>query len=244
METNTKPLTFNLPHDFHLGIIMDGNGRWAKLHNLPRIEGHKKGALVAQNLIIPISNLGIKHLTLFAFSTENWKRSQEEVGALMSIFEHTLSQFIYNTHNDSIRFRIIGNRNSLPQSLLSLIQKAEQSTAHHQGMNLYLALNHGGKDDIVSTTRNIALQVAQHKILPEHINEKLFHSQLQLHSAPSADIILRTGGEKRISNFLLWQAAYSELFFVDTFWPDVTINTITHTLELYKKRNRRYGNTI
>ena len=227
----------------HLGIIMDGNGRWAKKHSMSRIEGHNQGAKIAKELILPIFQLGVSHLSLFGFSTENWKRNKDEVSALMQLFHQALLEFLQNQEQYQVRFHLIGERNSLPQELLSIAEEVEELTKQYKSMNLYLALNYGGRDDIIHASRQIAKDVSDNLLSVDDINEHTFAQRLYASNAPDPDIILRTGGDFRISNFMLWQAAYSELFFVDTFWPDIDINLIENILQSYSKRERRYGNT-
>ena len=228
----------------HLGVIMDGNGRWAKKRSLSRGDGHREGAKVTKDIIPKIQELGVQHLSLFGFSTENWRRPQEEVAALMSLFEEAFTTIEEELSSHQIRFDFIGSKAGLPQSLIDKMEKTTAQTRNMKGMRLYLALNYGGRADILCAVKRMLQSHSTENIPMEKIDEELFSWHMNPQGKPDPDIILRTGGEMRISNFYLWQAAYSELFFTPTLWPDITIEEIARILDEFRKRERRYGDTL
>lgn len=219
----------------HIGIIMDGNGRWAKNKGLSRTEGHKEGLEAAKRVILRASQIGIKWVTLYTFSTENWKRTVEEVGFLMSLIKkHLRSEYDFYKQN-RIRIQHCGDLSKMPQDIQKEIILAENETKNFNDMTVVLALNYGSRDEIVRAIK---------KILPDEISsitEESFSSILDSSNIPDPDLIIRTGGEKRLSNFLLWQAAYSELFFSDILWPDWNEETLDIAINDYQKRDRRFG---
>ncbi|MDM8558879.1 isoprenyl transferase [Candidatus Parabeggiatoa sp. HSG14] len=230
-----------LPH--HIAIIMDGNGRWAKKRLLPRHAGHKAGVNTVRLLVKLCAEKGIEVLTLFAFSSENWRRPTQEVNLLMELFMSALQREINNLHKNNVSLQIIGARDAFSDKLQQLIAQAEKLTEHNTGLTLVIAANYGGHWDIVEAAKRLASHVEQ-GILPCHeINEKLFEAQLCLANLPEPDLFIRTGGEKRVSNFLLWQLAYTELFFTDTLWPDFDKVLLDKALESFATRQRRFGRT-
>ncbi|KJR42695.1 Di-trans-poly-cis-decaprenylcistransferase-like protein [Candidatus Magnetoovum chiemensis] len=220
-----------------MGIIMDGNGRWANLRGLPRVEGHKQGVHRSKDIIDIAINTGIKSLTLYAFSVENWKRPEAEVQTLMEL----LSDYLYNEVDylleKGARFKIIGNKNKLSPMINYLIARAEEMTADNTGMTLLLAVSYGGRDEIIRTVRKMALNGYD----LTNLKEEDFQANLDTEDNNPVDLIIRTGGEQRLSNFLIWQAAYSELYFTDTLWPDFTKDEFYQALHSYKQRERRFG---
>lgn len=227
----------------HICIIMDGNGRWAKKRLMPRGYGHRKGVETTRRAVEFFARAGIKHLTLFAFSSENWSRPETEVSGLMDLFMQSLLQYTGELNEKGIRIRFIGNRNSFPQKLQMRIQETETETSDNQNMTLNIAANYGGQWDIVNAAQKLSQQVLEQKILPVHIDEKIFAGQLSLGDSPDPDLFIRTGGEHRISNFLLWQLAYTEFYFCDSLWPDFSEQNMTDAMTEYSRRQRRYGKT-
>ncbi len=228
----------------HIGFIMDGNGRWAKERGLERSAGHKEGAKVFRKIGEYCADVGIKYLTFYAFSTENWNRPKKEVLALMNLFKEYLREGDTRTGENSIRqmrLRFIGEREGLPKDLLKLIEKAERETAHYEKMTVNIALNYGGRAEITHAVKSIAQQVKDGKIDINDITESTICDNIYTAGQPDPDIIVRPSGEYRLSNFLPWQSAYSEFWFSDILWPDFTEEHVNLILEDYQKRNRRFG---
>lgn len=224
----------------HVAIIMDGNGRWAKQRNMPRTSGHKEGLTVAKKIVKEASRLGIKYVTLYTFSTENWKRTQEEVGFLMNLIRgHLRAEFQFYKEN-GIRIEHIGDISGLPKDVQSEILKAKQETAHFTGLTVVLAINYGGRNEII---RGMNKFLADKKD-GESISEDNLKEYFDIPKLPDVDLMIRTGGELRISNFLLWQAAYAELMFTNTLWPDYTAEEFRKNIEDFAGRNRRFGAVI
>jgi undecaprenyl diphosphate synthase len=222
---------------------MDGNGRWAEQRQLPRIAGHRAGVEVVRGIARACAGKGIEALTLFAFSSENWHRPKQEVGLLMELFMNALQQEIDNLNEDRIRFRLIGDASALPGKLQEYIHNAERLTAANQGLALVIAANYGGRWDIAQTARVLARKVAAGVIKPEDITEGSVQAHLALGDLPDPDLFIRTGGERRISNYLLWQLAYTELYFMDCLWPDFSEEHLESALNWYATRQRRFGRT-
>lgn len=227
----------------HLAIIMDGNGRWAEQRLLKRIIGHHRGAETVQMVVEESNNLGIGYLTLFAFSSENWSRPKSEVQALMTLLKKYVRNELRRMLKNNIRFNIIGNRCDLPEEVNQILDDALQQTAANTGMVLTLALSYGGRQEIVRTAAGIARQIANGSLTPEQVTEELFASHLDTNGLPDPDLLIRTSGEMRISNFLLWQLAYTELYFTEINWPDLTVNALHGALADYQSRERRFGKT-
>lgn len=225
----------------HIGIIMDGNGRWAQLRGKPRTFGHIKGARVAKKIITRCAEAGIGTLTLFAFSTENWLRPQAEVNFLMTLLKRYLGREADNLIRENIRFTTIGEADRLPRDLIQIIRETERRTAHNTGLNLVFAINYGARAEIANAVKAIAMKVDAGEINPTDISEATITQHLQTCQNPDPDLIIRTSGEARLSNFLLWQAAYSEFFFSDVLWPDFTAEDLMHALASFHRRERRYG---
>ena len=228
-ETSTLPI--------HIGIIMDGNGRWAKLRNLPRTKGHREGLDVAKKIVKAASDLGIKFVTLYTFSTENWKRTQEEVGYLMTLIKkHLSSEFNFYKEN-KIRIEHIGDITALPMDVQTEIENAKNDTKDFTGTTVLLAINYGGKDEIIRGIKKLAAQKKDFS----SITEQDLSLALDTKNIPDVDLLIRTGGELRLSNFLLWQAAYAELIFTDTLWPDYTKEEFIKNIQTFQHRTRRFG---
>lgn len=222
---------------YHIGIIMDGNGRWASAKGLPRSMGHKKGAEVVKEIVQTSANMGIKALTLFGFSEENWARPQDEVSLLMLLAETYLKKELQNLHKENVRFQVIGNKEKLPKNLLQVIEDAEQTTLNNDRFFLNLALSYSGRLDILDAVKRIISE----GITVDMLTEDTLSSYLSLHNLPDPDLIIRTSGEQRISNFLLWQAAYSELYFSPAMWPDFDKKELETAIQSYQQRQRRFG---
>ncbi len=223
----------------HIGIIMDGNGRWAKKRGLPRNAGHKKGAEVFENISRCCRDLGIKYLTVYAFSTENWKRPKDEVEGIMNLMRSYLKS-MSKAKNEHIAVRFIGDRTPFDEDLLELMEEAENADVGEVITTVQIALNYGGRDEIVHSVREIAKKIASGEISPEEISEDTISENLYS-GTPECDLIIRPSGEERLSNFLLWESAYSEFVFMDVLWPDFTKSDLEKALEEYSKRNRRFG---
>ncbi len=226
----------------HVAIIMDGNGRWAKNRNLPRTSGHSEGLKRAKEIAKAASDLGIKYLTLYVFSTENWKRTQQEVGFLMSLIHSHLRQELDFYRENKIRVRILGDRSRLSKEVQDDIEASERDTADFTGLTICLAINYGGRDEIVRGVRKIVSEAEKSgKIDLESINEESISGSFDIAELPDLDLLIRTGGELRLSNFLLWKAAYAELMFTDTLWPDYGTEEFKKDISDFQKRNRRFG---
>ncbi len=228
----------NLPR--HVGVIMDGNGRWAQLRGLKRIEGHRRGAERAKDIIRASLDLGIEVLTLYAFSIENWQRPEDEVSTLMELLEVYLSRELIDLINEGIRFRVIGNIERLPLQIQHIIRDAEKLTETNSRLTLVLALSYSGRDEIVRAVKKIVKAGLE----PEEINDGVFDSFLDTKGLPPVDLIIRTSGEMRISNFLLWQGAYAELYFTETLWPDFTKEEFMLAIQDFQRRERRFGTVL
>ncbi|SPF80372.1 isoprenyl transferase [Pseudoprimorskyibacter insulae] len=225
----------------HVAIIMDGNGRWAKMRGRPRLFGHQAGARRVREIVRACPDLGVKYLTIFAFSTENWKRTQIEVAGLMSLFRRYINKEMQEFVAENVQVRFIGDRPRLDAKLRNLMDEAEAQTAHCTGTNLTIALNYGGRDEVARATRLLAEDVAAGKLRPEEVNEETLTRYLDTRVLPDPDLVIRTSGEARISNFLLWQSAYAEYEFVDTLWPDFSKEEFARLTGAYSARDRRFG---
>ena len=221
----------------HVAIIMDGNGRWAKQRGLARSQGHKEGLNSAKRIVAQAASLGIKYITLYTFSTENWKRTQEEVGYLMTLIKgHLRAEFQFYKDN-GIKIEHIGDLSGLPKDVQKEILNAKKDTEHFTGTTCVLAINYGSRDEIVRGIKKLV----ENNVKTEDITEKLISDSLDIKDLPDVDLMIRTGGEERLSNFLLWQCAYAEFLFTDTLWPDYTENEFIEDIIKFQKRNRRFG---
>lgn len=225
----------------HIGIIMDGNGRWAKNKGLPRKAGHTAGAKNFRTITKYCSSIGIKYLTVYAFSTENWKRPKDEVDALMQLFKSYLEEAIRDFKDEDIVVKFIGDKTAFSPDLQRLIEENEKSSANRTGMVLNIAMNYGGRDEIIRAVKNISADVKDDKIKIDDINEKLISDNLYTSGQPDPDLVIRPSGEYRISNFLLWQSAYTEYIILNVLWPDFTTKMLDEALIEYAGRNRRFG---
>ena len=225
----------------HVAVIMDGNGRWAQRRSLPRIMGHRRGVDTLKKLLRTCNDWGIKALTAYAFSTENWGRPHTEVDFLMTLFERVLRQELAEMDAEGVRIQFVGDLESLPASLQMEIDRAVQQTRDNPGIRFTVATNYGGRQEIVQACQAIATQVQLGKIVPEDIDENLFSRHLYTAGLEDPDLLIRTSGEMRISNFLLWQLAYAELYVTDTLWPDFDLTEFQQALSDYQQRHRRFG---
>lgn len=220
---------------------MDGNGRWAKKRALPRIAGHRKGAEALRNLLAPCRELGIRYLTVYAFSSENWQRPQEEVQDLMHLLRTYLSSELKSLMENRVRLRFIGDLSRLPEDVRQEAARAEEMTAAFDAFHLSVCLSYGAQQEMVRAARLLAQEVQAGQITPEEITEERLRAHLFTHDLPEPDLLIRTGGEQRLSNFLLWQSAYAELYFTEVLWPDFTGEHLRRACEEYATRERRYG---
>lgn len=237
--SNTNLETSSYPE--HIAIIMDGNRRWAREHNLEIKEGHKKGAENLERLAKYCNNIGIKYLTVYAFSTENWKRSKEEVGALMILLQNYLNDFAKRADTENIKIKVLGDISVLSKGMQNSINKAIERTKENTGLTLNIAFNYGGRAEITYALKQISEEIKNNNIKIEDINEELISSYLYTKGQPDPDLLIRTSGELRTSNFLPWQLAYTEFYFDDKYWPDFSEEDLLKAIENYKVRNRKFG---
>ena len=229
----------NIPE--HVAIIMDGNGRWAKKRLMPRNFGHKAGAKTVEQICEDAHNLGIKYLTVYAFSTENWKRSVEEVTGIMNLLRNYLVDCIERASKNNMRVRIIGDRTALDKDIVEKIEELEEKTTCYDGLNFTIALNYGGRDEIRRAVTKIAEDTRSGKLLESDIDESLISSYLDTRDMPDPDLLIRTSGELRLSNYLIWQLAYTEFYFTDVLWPDFSKKDLEDAIRYFNGRDRRYG---
>ena len=241
---STAPLPANPDSSLgpnHVAIIRDGNGRWATARGLPRVAGHRRGADAVRRVVRGAGELGIPILTLFAFSTENWTRPADEVSDLMGLLRHYLRNELKELHKNGVRLRVIGNREGLAPDIVNDIADAERTTLDNSRIDVNICINYGSRDEILRATRSLARQVAAGKLAADRIDANLFERELLTAGVPDPDLLIRTSGEQRISNFLLWQCAYSELVFVEALWPDFGKDDLAQAIAEYRRRERRYG---
>lgn len=240
---HSNPQSSNPKTPRHIAIVMDGNGRWAKQRHLPRIAGHKEGLNAVKKIITACGEAGVEVLTLFAFSSENWRRPEEEISGLMTLFLTALQSEIKKLHENNVQVRFIGDQRRFSQQLVAGINTSEQLTAQNTGLKIVIAVDYGGRWDILQSVQTLAQKVREGELLPEHITENLISQYLTLAELPEPDLFIRTSGEQRISNFLLWQLAYTELYFTEVFWPDFNETALRTALDFYAVRQRRFGYT-
>jgi undecaprenyl diphosphate synthase len=227
----------------HIAVIMDGNGRWAKKQGMARVFGHKNAVKAVRDITEGAGELGVKYLTLYAFSTENWNRPKEEVFALMELLSRTIKSEVPNLHKNNVRVTTIGNTEQLPKDCREELQKAMEVTKYNTGLTLVLALSYSGRREIIDAAKRLAEDAAEGKINSDQIDDALFSSYLHTNQMPDPELIIRTSGEFRLSNFLLWQLAYSELYFTDVLWPDFRKEHLYQAVLDYQSRERRFGKT-
>ena len=228
----------NIPR--HVAVIMDGNGRWAKKRGLPRTAGHAVGSENFRKIATYCKNIGMDYLTVYAFSTENWKRPADEVSTIMKLLRKYLDEAVETMERDRIRMKVFGNVEALPEELQKLVAKTDEISSHYEGFQANICLNYGGRDEIVTAARRYAQDLAAGKA-SEELTEDLFSSYLYSAGIPDPELIIRTGGEQRISNFLLWQCAYSEFYYTEVFWPDFGPAELDKAIAAYNSRDRRFG---
>ena len=225
----------------HIAIIMDGNRRWAKEKKMDSRLGHKAGAETLEKIASFANKIGLKYMTVYAFSTENWKRTKEEVGALMILLNNYLNKFLNRESLQNVKIKVLGNIDDLDKSLQESIRKLEKKSENNTGLTLNIAFNYGGRDEIVRAVKEISQKVKENEIAIEEIDEELVSKYLYTAGEPEPDLLIRPGGELRISNFLLWQLAYTEFLFIDKYWPDFTEDDLLDAIETFEKRNRKFG---
>lgn len=238
-ESNIDLDLHNVPN--HIAIIMDGNGRWAKQRKLPRIKGHYQGMQTIKKITKEASDLGIKYLTLYAFSTENWTRPKNEVNYIMNLPVNFLKTFLPELIENNVKVETIGFLNDLPTATLEAISKAKDQTKDNTGLKLIFAINYGGRAEIVQSVKSIYEKLSSEGLSSEHITEQLINEHLMTHNYPDPDLLIRTSGEQRISNFLIWQVSYSEFIFNEKFWPDFDKEELINCIKIYQSRQRRFG---
>ena len=229
----------NIPN--HVAIILDGNGRWAKKRMMPRQYGHAKGAQVVEQICEDAWNMGIQYLTVYAFSTENWNRPDSEVKILMDIFSKYMVDKLQKVGQKNMKIRFIGERSRLDKAMIEKIENLEESTKDNTGLNFTVALNYGSRDEMVRAMRKMAAEIKEGKLEPEDITEEKYNTYLDTAELPDPDLLIRTSGEQRLSNYLLWQLAYTEFYFTDVMWPDFNKEELAKAVEWYANRDRRYG---
>ena len=239
MSENIDLSTLNIPE--HVAIILDGNGRWAKNKHMPRTYGHTVGSKVVERTVEDASDIGIKYLTVYVFSTENWKRSQDEVSMLFSLIERYLRSLIKKSKKNNVRCRVIGRRDNMSSSMLQVIEKLEEETKDNTGLTFTLAINYGGRDEITRAVQGIVQDVKDGKLNAEDITESTISDYLDTSGMPDPDLLIRTGGDERLSNYLPWQLTYTEFYFTPVLWPAFTKNDLIDAVIKYNGRDRRFG---
>ena len=230
----------NIPK--HIAVILDGNGRWAKSKGLPRKMGHVQGAKNVEDMIYIVGEMGVQYFTVYAFSTENWKRSEEEVSALMDLLRKYLLTGFKKAAKNNVKFRVIGDKTGLAPDIQQTIAELEEDSKDNTGLFIQIAINYGGRDEMIRMMKKTAQDVKDGKVLPEDITEQYVSDHLDTTGVPDPDLLIRTSGEQRISNFLLWQLAYTEFYFTDVPWPDFNKKELEKAIEVYNSRDRRFGN--
>lgn len=239
MDQFNEALGLRIPS--HVAVILDGNGRWAKKRFMPRTYGHKVGSKVVEDMLTVVDALGVRYFTVYAFSTENWKRSQEEVGTLMGILRSYLRDCVRKSMKNNVRCRVIGRTEELSADIVKSIEHLEQATEKNTGLNFTIAINYGGRDEITRAVQKLAQKVKGGELEPEQITEQMISQNLDTWDLPDPDLLIRTSGEQRLSNYLPWQLAYTEFYFTDILWPDFDKEELIKAFEKYNKRERRFG---
>ena len=241
MQESQKEKILVQPVPKHIAIIMDGNGRWARGKTLPRIAGHREGVNSVREITRVCGEIGVQYLTLYTFSIENWKRPAAEVSALMTLLLRTINKEVKGLHKNNVKFNIIGDLEKLPVSTKNSLQKGADLTAKNTGLNLSLALNYGSRQEIIEAVQKIVIKVKNGSLNSDEINENIFSNYLYTKGIPDPDLMIRTSGESRLSNFLLWQSAYTEIYMTDTFWPEFREKELMKAVKDYQSRERRFG---
>ena len=242
MQEYNESLGLSIPG--HVAVILDGNGRWAKKRHMPRTYGHKVGSQVVEDMLSVVDDLGVKYFTVYAFSTENWKRSTEEVSTLMGILRTYLKDCVKKSMKNNVRCRVIGRREELSDDIVDSIINLEEKTKNNTGLNFTIAINYGGRDEITRAVRKIAAKVKAGEISCDDITEETISGHLDTWELPDPDLLIRSSGEQRLSNYLPWQLAYTEFYFTDTLWPDFNREEMIKAFEWYNKRERRFGGVV
>lgn len=229
----------NVPQ--HIAIILDGNGRWAKAKGMPRNYGHAQGSKNVERICEEAYKMGVKYLTVYAFSTENWSRPKSEVDALMKLLRNYMKTCLKTAEKNRMKVRVLGDKTGLDEDIRTRIEELEAATIHNDGLNFQIALNYGSRDEMIRAIRRLAKDCEDGKVKSEEISEGLFETYLDTHGIPDPDLLIRTSGELRLSNYLLWQLAYTEFYFTDVLWPDFTKEELMKAIEHYNKRDRRFG---
>lgn len=229
----------NVPQ--HIAIILDGNGRWAKKRGMPRNYGHAEGTKAVEQICEDAYNMGVKYLTVYAFSTENWSRPKNEVDAIMTLLRHYMKTRLKKAQKNRMRIRMLGDKSALDEDIRNSILDLEEATKDNDGLQFQIALNYGSRDEMVRAVRKLCADCKEGKIEAEEIDATLFETYLDTHGIPDPDLLIRTSGEQRLSNYLLWQLAYSEFYFTDVLWPDFTKEELVKAIEYYNSRDRRFG---
>lgn len=237
MDTNTE----NLVIPEHVAIILDGNGRWAKKRGMPRAMGHKEGCVTVEKTVEIAARMGIKYLTVYGFSTENWKRSAEEVGALMQLFRYYMVRLLKIASSNNVRVKMIGDRCRFDKDIIEGLNKLENNTKDNTGLTFVIAVNYGGRDEIVRAAKKISADVKEGRLQPEDLDETVFNGYLDTKGIPDPDLLIRTSGELRLSNYLLWQLAYTEIYVTECLWPDFNKEELKKAIVQYNSRERRFG---
>ncbi len=240
-DLSLKPVEGSGPVPTHVAIIMDGNGRWAQARGLPRTAGHKRGAEAVKQVVRAAKDVGIRYFTLFGFSAENWQRPESEIRDLMALLRFYLVNDVKELDENGVRLTVIGDRSRLPEDTVAMIEDAERRTRNNESLILTIALSYGSRQELVEAAQHLAAQVHDGSLQPDDIDETLFSQQLYTRNIPDPDLLIRTSGEQRISNFLLWQLAYTELVFTETRWPDFGAAELDAAVDEYRRRERRYG---
>ncbi|MBQ2472853.1 MAG: isoprenyl transferase [Lachnospira sp.] len=239
MDYYNEELDLKIPA--HVAVILDGNGRWAKAKHMPRTYGHLQGSKVVEKMLYTVDELGVKYFTVYAFSTENWKRSDEEVGTLMNILRTYLKDCVKKSMKNNVRCRVIGRRDELSDDINEAIDNLEEQTKDNTGLTFTIAINYGGRDEITRAVRKLADKVKLGELKPEDITEDMISANLDTNYMPDPDLLIRTSGEQRLSNYLPWQLAYTEFYFTDCYWPDFNKDELVKAFIKYNKRERRFG---
>ena len=242
MQEYNESLGLSIPG--HVAVILDGNGRWAKKRHMPRTYGHKVGSQVVEHMLSVVDDLGVKYFTVYAFSTENWKRSTEEVSTLMGILRTYLKDCVKKSMKNNVRCRVIGRREELSDDIVDSIINLEEKTKNNTGLNFTIAINYGGRDEITRAVKKIAAKVKSGEISCDDITEETISCYLDTWELPDPDLLIRSSGEQRLSNYLPWQLAYTEFYFTDTLWPDFNREEMIKAFEWYNKRERRFGGVV
>ena len=225
----------------HVAVILDGNGRWAKKRLMPRTYGHAQGSKVVEDMLTVVDDMGVEYFTVYAFSTENWNRSKDEVDTLMKILRSYLKDCVKKSMKNNVRCRVIGRKDELSSDIIKSIENLEDKTKDNTGLNFTIAINYGGRDEITRAVRKIGNQIKNGNLLPENITEQMRNDNLDTYERPDPDLLIRSSGEQRLSNYLPWQLAYTEFYFTETLWPDFNAEEMIKAFEKYNKRERRFG---